>query len=377
MAYTTTPAQVTTSLFDMLDRNHDGKITRSEFAAAVGGTVAPVTAVRTAQAPVHIQTVQSVTQLSQSPSVPTVLSAPTLAQPMTTAPQVVQISPSSSSIEVVPSKPHLVHMQVRQARASSPPSPHVSIVSPPVPVRLRSVEITMEGQIQQLQNMLAEETAARQRLEMAVKQMLVRLDKLDPPETALRAAVRKVEARGNISVDHTTGHVSLVRPIDFIPKNTKNEPIAEFKHPGQADEICRDVAEVARLFECPMMIEGHTKGGESTFWMTLAQDRARAVRDKILAYGGDPDKISSQGLPGRLGKNEVRTEIYMDISNIADEQNAAASRLHMSHMRALPSTSNLVDGATNSIPQASNSGGSPASGRPATMPRRVLPSQSH
>mmetsp|Transcript_13754 Transcript_13754/g.25187 ORF Transcript_13754/g.25187 Transcript_13754/m.25187 type:complete len:363 (+) Transcript_13754:86-1174(+) len=362
MAYAAAPAQVTSSLFDMLDRNHDGKITRSEFAAAVGAPVAPVTAVRTTQAPVQVQTVQSVTQLSQSPSV-----LSTAAVTPAAAPQVVQISPSSSSIEVVPSKPHVVHMQVRQARASSPPSPHVSIVSPPVPVRLRSVEISMEGQIQQLQTMLAEETAARQRLEMVVKQMLVRLDKLDPPETALRAAVRKVEARGNISVNHQTGHVTLVRAIDFIPKNTKNEPIAEFKHPNQADEICRDVAEIAQLFECPMMIEGHTKGGESTFWMTLAQDRARAVRDKILAYGGDPDKISSQGLPGRLGKNEVRTEIYMDISNIADEQNAAASRLHMSHMRALPSTSNLV----------SATGSGPVSGRPSSMPRRVLPSQSH
>lgn len=149
-----------------------------------------------------------------------------------------------------------------------------------------------------------------------------RLNKLDPPETPLRAETRLVEQRGNIRVNHSTGHVQLLRNIAFHPRTTKDEPTAIFRDVNQADAICRDLAEVSNIFNCPMTIEGHTKGGESDFWQTLANRRAVLVAEKMMEFGAIPENLETRGLPGRMGKNEVRTEVYMNISNIKDESAA-------------------------------------------------------
>lgn len=146
-----------------------------------------------------------------------------------------------------------------------------------------------------------------------------RLDKLDPPESPLRAAVRRVEARGNIRVNHETGHVQLLAPLAFHPRTTKDEPTAVLRDPEIADAICRDLAEISQIFNCPMTIEGHTKGGQNDFWQTLANRRAMLIADKMVEFGANPNLLETRGLPGRLGKNEVRTEVYMDVSNIKDE----------------------------------------------------------
>lgn len=149
-----------------------------------------------------------------------------------------------------------------------------------------------------------------------------RLDKLDPPESPLQRETRIIEQRGNVCVNHESGHVRLLRPIAFQPRTTKDEPTAVFKDVDLADAICRDISEISNIFCCPLTIEGHTKGGESDFWQTLANRRACLVADKMVEFGANPNLLETRGLPGRMGRNEVRIEIFMDVRNIKDEKAA-------------------------------------------------------
>lgn len=182
--------------------------------------------------------------------------------------------------------------------------------------------LTMESLQLQIRQMYVALTEERQQRLMLQGQLLAcqrRLDKLDPPDTPLRAAVRMVENRGNIRVSHATGQVSLLRRLDFQPRTTKEEPSAVFRDPDVAEAICKDLAEISSIFNCPMTIEGHTKGGESEFWQTLANRRARIVAELMIDFGAEPSLLHTCGLPGRHGKNAVDTEVHMDIKNIKDE----------------------------------------------------------
>mmetsp|Transcript_41478 Transcript_41478/g.73553 ORF Transcript_41478/g.73553 Transcript_41478/m.73553 type:complete len:394 (-) Transcript_41478:180-1361(-) len=186
---------------------------------------------------------------------------------------------------------------------------------------------SLQGEINRLALIVQEEQAHRIHLEQTLQLVLqemsayrARLDKLDPPISPLRAAVQRVEARGNIRVNHQTGQVSLLHSIQFQPRTTRDPPTAIFANPEVANEICRDLAEIANLFNCPMTIEGHTKGGESEFWHQLANDRARIVVDLMLAHGARGELLTARGRPGKLGNNEAKTKVFMDIANIADER---------------------------------------------------------
>lgn len=66
----------------------------------------------------------------------------------------------------------------------------------------------------------------------------------------------------------------------------------------------------------PIRIEGHTKGGNTRFWQTLADDRARIVADLMVEHGANPKMITTVGLPGTTGLNETRTIVYFDIPEI-------------------------------------------------------------
>jgi hypothetical protein len=173
---------------------------------------------------------------------------------------------------------------------------------------------------------LAQERQMRQMLEAKVAGIMntlavykARLDKIDPPETPIKTATRLVEQRGNVRVDHETGHVTILRPLRFEPRTTKDRPTAVFLDLDIAEGVCKDLAELSNIFGCPMTIEGHTKGGESQFWQQLADNRASIVTQLMIDFGADPNFLRARGKPGRLGKNEVRTEVMMDIRNIKEE----------------------------------------------------------
>mmetsp|Transcript_23994 Transcript_23994/g.37702 ORF Transcript_23994/g.37702 Transcript_23994/m.37702 type:complete len:461 (+) Transcript_23994:54-1436(+) len=223
-------------------------------------------------------------------------------------------------------------------RVIEPPAVEYVSAAPVVTETVQYVNNASREEVRQLAVQLSTERAARQHLEAQLQSVFAqmngvltelatckaRLDKLDPPiaDTPLRAATRLVEQRGNVQVNHSSGHVMILRPLKFEPRTTKDKPTAVFQDISVAEAVCKDIAELSNIFNCPMTIEGHTKGGESQFWQTLADNRARIVLDLIIDCGANPDLLRAQGKPGRLGKNEVRTEVFMDISNISDERAA-------------------------------------------------------
>jgi hypothetical protein len=177
----------------------------------------------------------------------------------------------------------------------------------------------MQGQIRQLQMSLGEEQKQRLLLQAQLSACIRRLDKLDPPESPMRMAVRHIEMRGNVRLNQETGQVALLRRLDFQPRTTKDEPSAVFRDPDTAEAICKDLAELSNVFRADMTIEGHTKGGESDFWQTLANGRARIVAEAMIDFGANPNLLHTRGLPGRVGNNEVKTAVYMDLRNVKDE----------------------------------------------------------
>lgn len=131
----------------------------------------------------------------------------------------------------------------------------------------------------------------------------------------LQRQVHRIEARGNVQINFETGNVVLLRPINFQPRTTRDSPTAEFSRPEIAFAVCQDVAEVARLFDCSVDIEGHTKGGEGEFWQTLSDERARVVLEKLVDFGVSREKMTARGLPGRIGLNETKTVLRLNLSS--------------------------------------------------------------
>jgi chromosome segregation ATPase len=126
-------------------------------------------------------------------------------------------------------------------------------------------------------------------------------------------ALKRVEQRGNIFLNRSTGQVSLLRHLHMVPRTLKDEPTAAFQDPFLAEAICKDLADVSNIFACPVFIEGYTKGGEGAFWQTLADSRARAIAELMMKFGAIPSLLRQRGLPGKFGRNEVKVEVYMDL----------------------------------------------------------------
>lgn len=141
------------------------------------------------------------------------------------------------------------------------------------------------------------------------------------PDMDLRKALDRIESRGHIHIDigRDPGQVYLLHPITFVRRTAGDAPTAAFTHPDLAHAICEDLAEAARLFDCTVAVEGHTKGGEGEFWQVLANNRARLVAEKINSLGVDSDKITCQGLPGRLGLNDSCTVVRLGIQGFAKQ----------------------------------------------------------
>jgi len=141
------------------------------------------------------------------------------------------------------------------------------------------------------------------------------------PQSDLRKAVTTVEERGNIQVDlcSDAGQVHFIRPLLFQRRTAGDPPTAEFANKGVATSICSDLAEVAKLFDCSVAVEGHTKGGEGEFWQALANNRARHVAEKLVSLGIDAEKISCQGRPGKNGVNNSCTIVRLGIPSMAHQ----------------------------------------------------------
>eukprot|EP00746_Dinoflagellata_sp_MGD_P044796 gnl/MRDRNA2_/MRDRNA2_209545_c0_seq1.p1 gnl/MRDRNA2_/MRDRNA2_209545_c0~~gnl/MRDRNA2_/MRDRNA2_209545_c0_seq1.p1 ORF type:complete len:252 (-),score=50.35 gnl/MRDRNA2_/MRDRNA2_209545_c0_seq1:117-851(-) len=153
-----------------------------------------------------------------------------------------------------------------------------------------------------------------------IEALSLSLAKIAPPpqptETSgapLLIKLIEIEERGNIGIDFRTGDVEVKRDIPFDPKKPSEEPLGEFKDEALAREILFHLYEVWTCFKVKMRIEGHTKGGEDDFWQTLADNRANLIVKSLANLGVDESKMSSKGLPGKLGLNKVGVVVKLDI----------------------------------------------------------------
>lgn len=178
----------------------------------------------------------------------------------------------------------------------------------------QQARMQMEMRFQQEQQLRMSSDGKIIILEEQIEALKAHISELDFFQTnTVEKDLRKIEDRGNIQVNFQTGMVMLIRHINFAPRTTKDEPTAEFTKIDQANAICTDLAQVMTLFKCPVEVEGHTKGGETEFWQTLADERARVVVEMMVQCGADPTKISRRGRPGKLGLNETKTLVHLSL----------------------------------------------------------------
>lgn len=157
----------------------------------------------------------------------------------------------------------------------------------------------------ELKRMRAELETSRRRLTELEK------NKVDPLK--FLNLLKDVEKRGNVSIDLKTGDVEVLREIPFVARKSNEEPIAEFSDSDVAKSIIRDIKDVWSVVPVEMCVEGHTKGGETAFWQSLADNRATLIVSILRDLGVDPKFVKSKGLPGRRGKNKVGVVVKLDI----------------------------------------------------------------
>merc|ERR1711920_316292 len=125
--------------------------------------------------------------------------------------------------------------------------------------------------------------------------------------------VKQIETRGNVEVNLRNGDVTILRPLEFVPRSTKQEPTAEFADVQVDTRVIVDVAELATIFAVPFEIQGHTKGQVNDFFHKLAVSRAELIKKHLIAQGVAEELMTPIGLPGETGVNMACVIINFDI----------------------------------------------------------------
>eukprot|EP00746_Dinoflagellata_sp_MGD_P092971 gnl/MRDRNA2_/MRDRNA2_36774_c0_seq1.p1 gnl/MRDRNA2_/MRDRNA2_36774_c0~~gnl/MRDRNA2_/MRDRNA2_36774_c0_seq1.p1 ORF type:complete len:569 (-),score=144.22 gnl/MRDRNA2_/MRDRNA2_36774_c0_seq1:55-1761(-) len=163
----------------------------------------------------------------------------------------------------------------------------------------------------EVRKMKAENESMKRQLDKANRELIKEKEKGGGAPMLIK--LLDIEERGNVAINFRTGEVDVKRDIPFDPKNQKEEPLGEFKDEKIAMAIINDIFEIWDIFQVPMKIEGHTKGGENEFWQALANNRAALIVDTLVSMGADKSKMFSKGLPGKLGLNKVGVVVNLDI----------------------------------------------------------------
>jgi len=125
--------------------------------------------------------------------------------------------------------------------------------------------------------------------------------------------IKDIQLRGNIKVDLNNGDVAILKSMDFVPRRVNEKPDAQFVDILAVDLVLRDLADLGKIFEVPMVIEGHTRGSSSDFWEQLAINRAKLVMNSLESKGIKRALMSAVGLPGKKGVNKACVIIRFDI----------------------------------------------------------------
>jgi len=128
--------------------------------------------------------------------------------------------------------------------------------------------------------------------------------------------LRELEERGNLAIDLKSGEVELKRQINYVPKMPADGPVAQYASEMQALSVVQDIADLWKLFQVEMTVEGHTKDlqvGPDEFWQQLADNRAALCVNSLRAKGVDTAKVVARGRPGKKGLNTVCVVVKLDI----------------------------------------------------------------
>jgi len=127
------------------------------------------------------------------------------------------------------------------------------------------------------------------------------------------AQIKSLEDRGNISVNLTNGHVLVKKALEFKPRKSTEEPLAEFTNEKTAMPTVKDVAELVKLMPVPLTIQAHARQSNDSkkFEGALAQNRANLIKQHIEENGADPGLLASKVLPGKAGSPAVTIKLEL------------------------------------------------------------------
>eukprot|EP00929_Paragymnodinium_shiwhaense_P000035 TRINITY_DN1000_c1_g1_i1.p1 TRINITY_DN1000_c1_g1~~TRINITY_DN1000_c1_g1_i1.p1 ORF type:complete len:843 (-),score=269.40 TRINITY_DN1000_c1_g1_i1:170-2698(-) len=134
--------------------------------------------------------------------------------------------------------------------------------------------------------------------------------------TALKK-IKDIEARGQIMVNRQTGQIDFKAPVDFkqLKPQGNDHPTAEFKELDVAVNALKDVAELSGIFNVPMTVEAHLKGGRqgnAGFWEAQVKNRAEAMKKVLVEKGVDASLLSTNSCYGKTGLNVDALFIKLD-----------------------------------------------------------------
>lgn len=109
--------------------------------------------------------------------------------------------------------------------------------------------------------------------------------------------LKSIEKRGRIRVNRQSGLIEAVNGLDFAAVKV-GQATADWKDPDVAVEALNDLAEIAELFEGPMLAEVRLrpgKGGKPEFWDKVAQVQAEFLKDELRRVGVPEMSLLFQG----------------------------------------------------------------------------------
>jgi len=118
------------------------------------------------------------------------------------------------------------------------------------------------------------------------------------PGKDIMKRLKDIEERGRVSMNRQSGHLEVLKQLDFKGRSANDAPTAEFKDVEISGAVIADLAEISGMFNVPTGLEVHIKpgkGGTPQFWDALAQSRADLVKETLAAKGLARDLVAATG----------------------------------------------------------------------------------
>eukprot|EP00927_Polykrikos_kofoidii_P051007 TRINITY_DN44824_c0_g1_i1.p1 TRINITY_DN44824_c0_g1~~TRINITY_DN44824_c0_g1_i1.p1 ORF type:complete len:604 (-),score=67.16 TRINITY_DN44824_c0_g1_i1:162-1910(-) len=122
------------------------------------------------------------------------------------------------------------------------------------------------------------------------------------PGHGVLSELAAIETNGNVKIDLQTGLVEIFRPIMFhFLRSQGMNALSHFRNPEEAHIICADIANAARLLNCPIHVNGPSRRC------------ARLVAEKISHHGIDAENITVIGKTGRVRVDDSPAIVHFQL----------------------------------------------------------------